>query len=148
MNESPIVAKIRHAIAAEFPEAVFRKLNDRVTRGLPDVIIRWRHLWLMVEVKRPEGKETKLQAFERERCNAAGGLWLLVTSPDDVLAVLRYWEWIENQKTERRESCWREGYIRLREHFDDSRRRAFKDALENGNSKHGGNHAGSEPETK
>lgn len=102
ISEATIVDNIRHDVAGEFPEVWLRKLNDRVTRGLPDIIIRWRGLVMFVEVKKPAGKESKLQAFERERCNADGGLWLLVTSSADVLAVLRYWKWIYNIKTERR----------------------------------------------
>lgn len=90
MKESAIVRKIVKAVEREFPSAWVRKLSDRYTRGLPDLLIVYpMGNVLFVEVKRPGGKESKIQEHERNNVLSLGCNWIVVTDPEDVLEWIR-----------------------------------------------------------
>lgn len=111
MKESTILAKIVATVTKEFPEAWVRKLADRFSRGLPDLVIcyqrqrlipvlglssvkptfdtRQEFATLFVEVKRPDGVESKIQELERSRIIKLGGQWIVATSPQEVINFMR-----------------------------------------------------------
>ncbi|QDT41101.1 VRR-NUC domain protein [Gimesia alba] len=57
--------------------------------GLPDWHITYRGQSLWVEVKKPGGKPTDLQTATIEKIQRAGGVSCVVTSVDEVKALLR-----------------------------------------------------------
>ena len=110
MKESTILAKIVATVTKEFPEAWVRKIADRFTRGLPDLVICYQRqrlvpilgipgkqlfdtrpefATLFVEVKRPNGVESKIQELERSRIAKLGGNWIVATSPQEVINFMR-----------------------------------------------------------
>jgi hypothetical protein len=105
VKESGVVAAIQKAVKKAYPRAYCVKLADRFRRGLPDLMILFKHKvsWsgfgdnylacLFVEVKRPAGgRLSAIQHAEAEKIAAVGaaGLgWLCVTSPEEVLAKMK-----------------------------------------------------------
>ena len=112
MKESAILLKIQAAVVKEFPTAWIRKLADRFTRGLPDLIICYQREKLLpplilsetkknyystspefavlfVEVKRPDGSESKIQELERSRVTTLGGSWIVASSAAEVINYMR-----------------------------------------------------------
>lgn len=96
MRESSIVADIQKRVRAAYPRAYVRKLADRHTRGVPDLLIIFRASdglaeWgstLLVEVKASKGKQSRLQEVEQREVEVAGGNYLLARSADYVLSEL------------------------------------------------------------
>lgn len=106
MKESALVAKIIKKVKERCPLAYCRKLSDRFTRGLPDILIvappkEWkkgmnslvpyRSFVLTVEAKNPsgKGKVSKIQELEGAEINRLpGAQWLVVTSVAEVIEVL------------------------------------------------------------
>jgi len=96
-REAALVRKIVAAVRKKYPRAYVRKIADRYTRGLPDLIVLfWSErglavpeaetLW--VEAKAPGGRLSKIQEAEHESIRAAGGTVLVALSVDDVLHIM------------------------------------------------------------
>ncbi len=101
MRESTIVAKIMKAVKQKYPKSYCRKLADRFTRALPDILIQlpvefkqeksWPVLisaTLFVETKTLKGRAAKLQELERELILAAGGHHCFARDVETVMAEL------------------------------------------------------------
>lgn len=97
MKESVIVKKIIAAVRAKYPRAYVRKISDRFTRGLPDILIVVKtdvcdveeyHGTLLVEVKNEKGVLSKLQRKELVSVIDAGGKFIVARSVEDVLIQL------------------------------------------------------------
>jgi len=86
MRESTIVRQIIAAVKRDYPTAWVRKLADRYTRGLPDLLICWAGYTLFVEVKRPGGKLATIQALNRQQVIENGNAWIVVESALPVMA--------------------------------------------------------------
>lgn len=69
MTESQFQAKLLRALRAHpaMKDAVIVKLNDRFTRGLPDVMISLRGKTTFFELKKWPESPTKIQAYFLER---------------------------------------------------------------------------------
>lgn len=100
MKESRLVSQIILAVKTHYPRAWVRKLADRYTRGLPDILILFpRRDWglsesigvLWVETKSASGKCSAIQLAEQEKIMAvdAEGVEVIVAkSVDEVLKAL------------------------------------------------------------
>lgn len=106
MRESTIVRKIMVAIRKRYPTAYVRKLSDRYTRGLPDILVVAKcadasyqfggqsfrvcvSAILFVETKTPKGRVDQLQLNEAEEIEEAGGQHLFARDVETVLAKLK-----------------------------------------------------------
>ena len=89
MREARIVTQIMAAVRREWSGAYVRKLADRLTRGLPDLVIVVQGVVLFVEVKNETGRSSRLQEKEGQEINKAGGIYLVAKSPDAVLAEIK-----------------------------------------------------------
>lgn len=92
-RESRLSRDIRRAIQGEYGHEVFVfKVwgNDQMMAGLPDLIGCLRGKFFGLEVKHPEtkGATTPRQEFVGVQIAGAQGLWRVVTSPREALAVL------------------------------------------------------------
>ena len=87
MTEAYLVRHIIAAIRARKPEAYVRKLSDRYTRGLPDILVVWHGRAIFLEIKTETGKLSKLQAREIEAIWQAGGLAHVVRSVESALSI-------------------------------------------------------------
>lgn len=100
-KESALVRKITLAVRSMYPRSYVRKLSDKCTRGLPDLIIvcpRWDtvesrigqdHFFLAVECKTETGRQTHLQRLEMEEINnIPGALYIVARSVDEVLSTM------------------------------------------------------------
>lgn len=99
MKEASLVRKIIKAVKAKYPTAYVRKLSDRHTRGLPDLVIvfhcsafvsQWNQdcEWggiLFVEAKTMYGKVGPLQVAEHNAIERAGGESIFARSPEEVM---------------------------------------------------------------
>jgi Holliday junction resolvase len=88
--ESLIVGKIIKAIKHRYPDAYVRKLSDRFTRGLPDIICVIRGVFICIEVKTAVGKAAKIQEQEMDEIRRGGGWPILARSAEDALNYI--WE--------------------------------------------------------
>ena|SRR6185503_818755 len=102
MRESGLVRKIKKAVEEKYPRAYCRKLADRFTRGLPDLLILvpvfrkmagrvWgveATLTLMVETKTQDGRLSPIQIAEHEAITKSGGVVLVARDVETVLAYL------------------------------------------------------------
>lgn len=111
MNESAVVQKIMKAVRDEYPRAYVRKIADRFTRGLPDLLIvaprdmvavsgtggvtfdfvsrLFNTLTLLVEVKDEGGRVSKIQEAEHEEIRRAGGKVVVATCAAEVITEMR-----------------------------------------------------------
>jgi hypothetical protein len=102
MSESTIVRTIIKAVKAKYPRAYVRKLSDRFTRGVPDILIvvhcsqamgKWFYQdefcgVLFVETKTKKGRLSKLQGIELASIQENGGEAIIARDADTVLAKL------------------------------------------------------------
>lgn len=102
MKESALVSKIIKAVRAKYPRAYVRKLADRFTRGIPDILIvihcsAFVHQWnedcewcgvLFVETKTKTGKLSKLQERELASICENGGKAIVARDSETVLKKL------------------------------------------------------------
>jgi hypothetical protein len=96
MKESDFVKKLIHAVREKYPRVYVRKLADRYTRGLPDVLIVFTAAWddcdvvkvLFVECKAPAGKVAAIQAAEHQEIARAGGTVMVAKTVEEVLGVM------------------------------------------------------------
>ena len=95
MREAAIVRKIIRAVREKYPMAYVRKLADRFTRGLPDVLLVFKtkvvfaeeyHGTLFVEVKTKDGERSKIQEKEAVEIMDAGAKYLVARDAASVLA--------------------------------------------------------------
>jgi hypothetical protein len=78
MKESILVRRIMAAVTSRYPAAYVRKLSDRFTRGLPDVLILFPRQdgtsgSLLVEAKVDKNVTSKIQEEEHAAITRAGG---------------------------------------------------------------------------
>ena len=95
-KEASLVQSIRAAVKRYYPLAVVRKLADRSTRGLPDLVILFRRkpeyvdgsgtLW--VETKTDKGRCSAIQDAEHHCIERAGGVVIVARDVTTVLAKL------------------------------------------------------------
>lgn len=87
MLESAIIKSIRKKIKAKYGKDLwFFKTHggaDQV-RGLPDLIGVYHSYFIAMEVKKPGGHATDLQAFTLQQITAAGGFATVVHSFEEV----------------------------------------------------------------
>lgn len=58
------------------------------TAGIPDIICCYKGKFIGIEVKRPEGKVSKLQKALLKKINTSGGVAIIAYSVDDVVKVV------------------------------------------------------------
>ncbi len=85
MKESTIVARIMKAIRQRYPTAYVRKISDRFTRGIPDIVACVRGHAIFIEVKKPGGKLSAIQRKELREIDKAAGHACVAASVDDVM---------------------------------------------------------------
>jgi hypothetical protein len=91
MSESALVRKIIAAVRAKYKRAYVRKINDRNSRGIPDLLIVFprgdrREILhphagvLFVEAKTEVGVVSKIQEIEHKQIENVGayGCWVIV----------------------------------------------------------------------
>ena len=99
MKESAIVQAIIHAVRGHYPRAYVRKLADRYTRGIPDIIIvcpcrqpglpMEGSFFLAVECKTKTGRPTLLQTMEGDAINRIpGAYWMVARSVEEVIGIM------------------------------------------------------------
>lgn len=99
MKEATLVQRIKLAVKERYPTAYVRKLADRFTRGLPDLLIVFRRRvtdssraqvgCLFVETKSTIGKSSALQLAEQKIINslyAEGVLAIFARTTEEVIA--------------------------------------------------------------
>ena len=93
-TESKIVKSIIDGIRKEWPLSYVRKINDRHTRGIPDIVAQVSDgvvsVMFWIEVKTPDGVVSKIQKLEHESIERAGGIILVVTSFGVAFDLIRY----------------------------------------------------------
>jgi hypothetical protein len=94
VSESRLVAEIKRAVRDKYPRAVFYKLHDRTTRGLPDLLIVCPNdcgqaCHLFVETKSRRGRVSPIQQAQHDRLRAALATVLVVRDAATVL------DWLE-----------------------------------------------------
>jgi hypothetical protein len=102
MKESALVRKIIKAVKAKYKNAYVRKLSDRFTRGIPDILIITESMdsWsasctLLVETKNKSGRQEELQKLEINSICEAGGQAIFAVTVDAVLEKLEEMNAIE-----------------------------------------------------
>ena len=102
MREAAIVRKIIAAVRQRYPHAWCRKLADRYSRGLPDILIvvqcsgalgdghseEWSGT-LFVETKTVDGVPSKIQEAELDEIRRAGAEAIVATSAQEVIDKLK-----------------------------------------------------------
>jgi Holliday junction resolvase-like predicted endonuclease len=90
VKEISIVHAIEKEVRATYPKAWVRKLADRYTRGLPDLLIVLPGgTVVFVEVKRDDGRLAKLQAHNAFTVNRLGANWFVTTSVREVMTYIQ-----------------------------------------------------------
>lgn len=96
--------KIKEAVRKAYPEAYIRKIaqGPYSEGGTADLMVVIRGLYIGLEVKRPVvGSPSKLQLVSQREVRAAGGIYEIVSWPEEALAVIR--EALENNKRRSKE---------------------------------------------
>lgn len=93
MKESYLVNKIIKSVRAKYPTAYVRKLSDRFTRGLPDVLIVARRRFgdcftVLVEVKTETGKQSPIQIAEMHEIIRSNAWHLVARDVESVMECL------------------------------------------------------------
>lgn len=92
MRESNILHAIMKAVAHREPKAYVRKLADRHTRGLPDLLIIvptiYGPIQFFVETKTRDGRLSPIQVAEHEKIEQAGGTVIVARDVQTVLDAL------------------------------------------------------------
>jgi uncharacterized protein Veg len=91
MLESALVKKIRKKLKTEFGKDlwIFKTHGgaDQI-RGLPDLIGVYHSYFIAMEVKKPGGQATDLQAFTMQQIRNAGGYASVIHSVEEALDFL------------------------------------------------------------
>jgi hypothetical protein len=90
-REGHLQRRIQRAIRAEWPNAFVRKIHGSEFQhgGAHDLHVCIGGRFVGIEVKMPGKKPTELQQQEQRELAAAGGISLIGTSPEQVIAALR-----------------------------------------------------------
>jgi hypothetical protein len=92
MQESALTKKIRKKLDEKYgPSRLWvRKIhgNPYQIRGLPDLIGTYQGYFVAMEVKKPGGKATDLQAFTMKQIRTAGGYATVIHSFEEAVAFL------------------------------------------------------------
>ncbi len=96
MKESALVRNIMAAVRAKYPKAYVRKIADRFTRGIPDILIvfgrdggdRLGTGVLFVEAKTDDGRVSQIQEAEHAAILGVGAFGCYVTVARNVESVL------------------------------------------------------------
>lgn len=99
-RESSLVTAIIKAIKREWPKAYVRKISDRHTRGIPDIVCQvgdgLASACIWIEVKTEDGVLSEIQKVEHQKIWDAGGYVCVATSPEyahffihRILAIIR-----------------------------------------------------------
>lgn len=88
MLEAGIVQKIRKAVEKDGGWVLKVHGSPSQVAGIPDLIICWRGLFVALEVKRPGGSATPLQAHTLDEISKAGGSVGVVTSVEEAFDVI------------------------------------------------------------
>lgn len=72
-----------------------RKISDRFTSGIPDIIGCYDGRFYAIEVKTPTGKLSKIQIYEMEQIFKAKGLYCHAMSAE---GVERWWNTVMQKK--------------------------------------------------
>ncbi len=98
MKESALVRKIIKAVRTKYPLAYVRKLSDRFSRGLPDLMVvaycnvEWADgvvsQMLFVETKSIYGRQSAIQVKEGNEIKRAGARHIVARSPEAVMTEL------------------------------------------------------------
>lgn len=90
--ESALTKKIRQKLDKIYgPSRLWvRKIhgNPYQIRGLPDLIGTYQGYFIAMEVKKPGGRTTDLQAFTMQQIRAAGGYATVIHSVEEAVAFL------------------------------------------------------------
>lgn len=94
MKESTLVAKIIKAVRAKYPTAYVRKLSDRFTRGLPDILIVARRRFgdcftVLVEAKAKTGKQSPIQIEEMYEIVKSNAWHIVARDVESVMECLK-----------------------------------------------------------
>src|SRR4029077_7727272 len=97
MGEATIVRKIMAAIKEAYPRSYCRKLSDRHTRGLPDILaivptslaFPQACLTVFVETKAPGGRVSEIQKVELARIKLAGATAIVARDVATVMGLLQ-----------------------------------------------------------
>ncbi len=100
MTEMAILREILVAVTA-LPEALFWRSNAGVgvtrsgavmranVNGCADITGCWRGRFVAIEVKTPTGRQSRPQRLFQAAVKQAGGIYVIATSPADVMAALQ-----------------------------------------------------------
>jgi hypothetical protein len=71
-----------------WPDALVLKLNDRTTRGIPDMLIIWRSYHIFVECKVGTNVVSPIQEIVMRRICNAGGVAVVARGVEEVEAAM------------------------------------------------------------
>lgn len=103
MREGDLVRSIEQWLRHHWPDVWVRKIADRYTRGLPDLVAVFPSIGLslslgilFIEVKKPGGRRRPLQEAEGRKINrmrpGKGHVsWVFAESVDDVRGAIHKW---------------------------------------------------------
>ena len=93
-TESKIVKSIIDGIRREWPLSYVRKINDRHTRGIPDIVAQVSDgvvsVMFWIEVKTSIGVVSKIQKLEHEKIEKAGGIVIVAVNFHVAHGLIRY----------------------------------------------------------
>mgnify|MGYP001561243504 CR=1 FL=1 len=91
-RERDFYEKIMNVVRKKYPRAYVRKIADRFSRGIPDIVITFpckgEGRTLYVEVKMVGEKCSRLQEEEHEQIRRACGTVVIAYGVDDVMEML------------------------------------------------------------
>ena len=92
-SESGLQRRVQRALRAAFPNAYVRKIHGSAftPAGMPDLICCIKGLFIGIEVKMPGEKPTALQANEQDEIWMAGGIAMIVHSPEEAVKLCHAW---------------------------------------------------------
>lgn len=92
-TEAVLTSRLITALKAEMPEAIIYKINDRITVGIPDLVITYHGRTLWIEAKCTVGNRIRhhanweRQLWEMQRLEMQGLCTFLVYETDAVVLV-------------------------------------------------------------
>ena len=90
--ESGLQRRIQKALRAAFPGCYVRKIHvsEYQSGGISDLICCVRGRFVSLEVKEPGSTPSKLQEYEMDQVTIAGGIALVVKSPQQAIAAVHW----------------------------------------------------------
>lgn len=97
--ESWYQSRIIKALNAAFPSAfIWKAAAGPYSRGgIPDLCMIYKGHFFGIEVKRPGGRTTVLQAVTLRAIQSSGGTALVAIEPETAVAAVREWERKESE---------------------------------------------------